>query len=303
MIPPDLVILGPPLSPSLAGQSRCHGRRLGWGERYRGGLGGARRTARIMHRRGRGDAWGMDPRQLRSMCRKHLGQDVREIVQQMKAVGHLAGRGCPGARGFGVGLRTIAHHDFNPGLGLKPCGDSGGFPIGEEGQGASPGEVQQEGAVSVALPQREVVHAEHPWGTARGAGGAADHPQQGIPADDEAQRPTQPHGPPGPRRDNIRQALGEDAAGACRLAAEQLADAELPCDPVATPREVGYCPGVPTVDVSGWGMTGWAPGCRLYGRNQQGDLGLWFIDTASIEVKQCGLRQQTGQRVSNLPKG
>jgi hypothetical protein len=55
--------------------------------------------------------------------------------------------------------------------------------------------------------------------------------------------------------------------------------------------------------VSGWGMTGRALGCRLCGRNQQADLGLWFIDTACIEVKRGGLSQQTGQRVSNLPKG
>jgi hypothetical protein len=103
---------------------------------------GYRRTGRIVHRRGRGDALGIDTRQLGSMRGEYLGQCVREILQQMKAVGHLAGRGSPGARRFRVCLRAIAHKDLKPGMGLKLLGDSGSLPIGEEGQGPPPSEIQ-----------------------------------------------------------------------------------------------------------------------------------------------------------------
>jgi hypothetical protein len=66
---------------------------------------------------------------------------------------------------------------------------------------------------------------KHRWGNDRGAGGAADHPQQGIPAD----------------------------------------DAEPPDDPIATPREIGERPGIMTMDIRRGSITGWAAGCRLCG--------------------------------------
>jgi hypothetical protein len=139
-----------------------------------------------MHRRGRGDAWGVDTRQLRSLCREHLGQCVREILQQMQAVGHLAGHGSPGARRFRVCLRAIAHKDLNPRMGLKPLCDSSGLPIREEDQGPPPGEIQQQRAVGVTRPQRKIVYAEDLWGDHHGAGGTTDDPQEGVPTDGQA---------------------------------------------------------------------------------------------------------------------
>jgi hypothetical protein len=129
---------------------------------------------------------GIDARQLRGVGLEHVGQYVREILQQVKPIRHLAGRGRPKARGFRVCLGTIPHEDLNPGMCLQPLGDSRGFPIREHGERAPPFQVQQERAVGMTLAQGEIVHAEHRWGNDRGAGGAADHPQQGIPADDEA---------------------------------------------------------------------------------------------------------------------
>jgi hypothetical protein len=92
----------------------------------------------------------------------------------------------------------------------------------------------------------------------------------------------------------------EDAACACRMAAEQFADAEPPGDPVATPREICQRPEVATVDVPGWDITPRAAGVRLCGRDQEDDLGLGLIDAPGLELKRDGLRQQMGQRVSNL---
>jgi hypothetical protein len=104
----------------------------------------------------------------------------------------------------------------------------------------------------------------------------------------------QPQGPPRPGRHQARQSLGENAAWAADVAAEQLANPESPRDPVATPREIGQRPGITTVDVPGWDITGRASGCRLCGRDQEGDLGLRFIDAAGIELEWCGLGQQMG---------
>ena len=79
MMRPDLVILGPPSGPPLAGQACCGGGRLRRGEQHRRWLGGCRQTGRIVHRHGRG-ALGIGLRQLGSMGGEHLGQCVREIL-------------------------------------------------------------------------------------------------------------------------------------------------------------------------------------------------------------------------------
>jgi len=53
------------------------------------------------------------------------------MLQQMKPIRHLAGRGRPEARRFRIRLRAIPHEDFNPGLGLQPVRDGGGLSVGE----------------------------------------------------------------------------------------------------------------------------------------------------------------------------
>jgi hypothetical protein len=92
---PDLLVVRSALGAPLAGQSCRRGGRRWRGERHRGGAGVGGRGGRVVQRRGHGDALGMDPRQLRSVGPEHVGQHIRQIVQQMKAVGHLAGDGRP----------------------------------------------------------------------------------------------------------------------------------------------------------------------------------------------------------------
>lgn len=94
------------------------------------------------------------------MCGEDFGHHGGQVLQQMQAVGHLARRGSPGACRFRVRLCAIPHEDLHPGMRLQPVRDRGGLSVGEEGEGPPPGEVQQERAVGVTGPQREIVHAE-----------------------------------------------------------------------------------------------------------------------------------------------
>jgi hypothetical protein len=157
----------------------------------------------------------------------------------VEPIRHLAGCGCSEARRFRIGRGPIPAKDLNPGMCLKPRGDSDSLPIGEEGQGTPPGEVQQERAIGVTLPPGEIIHAEDLRGADRRAGGAADRPQEGVPAGAKAARLTQadpgcptegqadgqevghqPQRTPGPRWGTARQSLGEEVARVHGVAAE-----------------------------------------------------------------------------------
>jgi hypothetical protein len=113
------------------------------------------------------------------------------MVQQMEAVGHLAGRRRPEASGFRLGLGALPHAPLNARMRLQPPGDRRGLSVREEGEGTPPFKIQQEGAVGRALAQGTIVHAENWWGNPYGARGATDHPHQGVPTDGKAERLTQ----------------------------------------------------------------------------------------------------------------
>ena len=53
---------------------------------------------------------------------KHVGQHVRQILQQMKPIGHLADRGRPRAGGFRIRLGAIPDKHLDPGMRLQPLG-------------------------------------------------------------------------------------------------------------------------------------------------------------------------------------
>ena len=148
-----------------------------WGrERHGAEAGAGGRVSGIVQRRGHASALGIDKRQLRGMSPEHVGQYVREILQQVKPIRHLAGLGSPGSRRFRVRLRAIPYNDLHLGMRQKPLRYGGSLPIRKHGEGPPPFEVQQEGAIGVTLPQREIVHAEDLRGNDCGPGSAADHP-------------------------------------------------------------------------------------------------------------------------------
>jgi hypothetical protein len=110
----------------------------------------------------------------------------------------------------------------------------------------------------------------------------------------------QPQGPPGPRRHEAGQSLSEDATGADGIAAEELADAKLPRDPVVTPREIGQRPGVITMDTPCGDVALRAAGFRLRRRDQESDLGLRVVDVPGVQLERCGVGQGIRKRCSNL---
>jgi hypothetical protein len=110
----------------------------------------------------------------------------------------------------------------------------------------------------------------------------------------------QPQGPPCPRRREARPSLGEDAAWAGRMAAEHSANAELPCDPVATPWEIGERPGVMAMDTPCRDIAPRAAGCCLCGRDQEGDLRVCVVDVPGVQLEQCRVGPCMRKRFANL---
>jgi hypothetical protein len=123
--------------------------RLGHGSSWAGWRWICRRTGRIVHRCGGGHALGLELREFGRVGGEGLGQRVGQILQQMKAVGHLARRGRPCACRFLIHRCVVPHDHLDPGMGLQPLRHGGGLPIREEDQGPSPGEVHQEGVIRV----------------------------------------------------------------------------------------------------------------------------------------------------------
>jgi hypothetical protein len=125
MVAPDLLVGGHPLGSPRGGERQCPGGRLRGRERHGAEAGPEGRGGGIVHGRRRTGMLGSDACQLRGVGPEH----VREVLQQVKPIGDLAGRGRPEARRFRIGLGPIPHEHLDPGMGLKPLGDSSGYGI------------------------------------------------------------------------------------------------------------------------------------------------------------------------------
>jgi hypothetical protein len=84
------------------------------------------------------------------------------------------------------------------------------------------------------------------------------------------------------------------------MGAEELADAELPGDGIATPGEIGEPPGVMTVDISGGDLTSRAAGCGLGGSDPEGDPSVRVVEVSGVQVERCRVGQGMSKRVSHL---
>jgi hypothetical protein len=86
------------------------------------------------------------------------------------------------------------------------------------------------------------------------------------------------------------------------MTTEEFTNPEPPGHPVLTPREIGQRPGVATMNVPGWGITGRAPSGRLWGSNQEDNQGLRCINMPGVEVKRVVLGNRWAS-VSQTSKG
>jgi hypothetical protein len=185
----------------------------------------------------------------------------------MPAVGDLHGVRRAGAGALRVGAGTVAADDFGAGMGPQPVGHRGGVAVGQQVDGPAGGHVDQDGAVHAPAAQREVVHAQHRDGLGPiRVGQRPEQPQQrGTP-----RRKPEPGGQPGSgtacqrqadsdqelaqrravsrvRDGQARDLLGERAARAGRVVAEEPADPQQHDHGLAADRGIGQAPLVAAV--------------------------------------------------------
>jgi hypothetical protein len=99
-----------------------------------------------------------------------------EVVPQVPPVGYLDRCGCAGAGAVGVGAGAVPADHLHPGVLEQPGREGVGFPVREQVDRTVGIHVDQHGAVPVAAPQREVVHAQYLHLPHRWVGQSADQP-------------------------------------------------------------------------------------------------------------------------------
>ena len=102
-----------------------------------------------------------------------LGGPLAQVVPQVPAVGDLDRAGGALAGAFGVGAGPVPADHRGPGMSLQPALQGGGLPVREQVDDLPGGHVDQDGAVDVALAQREVVDAQGLGGGGRPGSGIA----------------------------------------------------------------------------------------------------------------------------------
>jgi hypothetical protein len=136
----------------------------------------------------------------------------------------------------------------------QPCRQRVALAIGQERHGPAALEVHQDGAVGGALAQGPVVHAESGGGDDRRHGGLPNSAQQRVAAGHQPERAAEAHaggaaerhaqgrepgiqapGPARPREGDLGQTLGENAARAAGIPAEQAAHPQPEGDGVHAP--------------------------------------------------------------------
>ena len=103
---------------------------------------------------------GIDGIQDLLMGHEHVVQSFSEILQQMKAVRDLGGRGSPLPSAVSIGARPIACNHLDPRMLSEPVRDGLGCPIREQRHGPAARQVYQDRAVDLAFAQGELVHPQ-----------------------------------------------------------------------------------------------------------------------------------------------
>ncbi len=173
------------------------------------------------------------------------------------------------AGAFGIAGGTVAADDLDSGVVSQPAGQGGGLAVGQQVNGPAGLNVDQDGAVNVALEQGEVVDPEHPRRRCHRVGHRADQPQQGRATDLGAEHVGQPSaGAPGQHQRHRLQnhvqsqaptavaegdscdLLDERRVGTRHSQAAEASDLQLHDRPAPTDRRVRQPAFVPTVDAA-----------------------------------------------------
>jgi hypothetical protein len=198
----------------------------------------------------------------------------------------------------------------------QPARERPRLAVRQQGDRPPPLQVDQHGAVGVALAQGPVVDPEHRGCRHRRQGRRPDQAQQGVagardaqlsaqagagrPAEREAEGgepPAEPRRPARPWRRHPGQPLGEDAPGAAGVVAEQAADPEPEHDGVLAPGQVGQGSFVAAVDALGPSLAQRAS-CRAPpGPEGQGDRGSGGLKRPGFEPDRGRIRQQAREWV------
>jgi hypothetical protein len=107
-------------------------------------------------------------------------QRLGQVLQEVEAICHLHGFGRATPDPVGVGAGTIAGDYPDAGVPAQPAGERLRLTIGQQRHWPATLQVDQHGAISVALAQGPVVDPEHRGRDVGRQGSGPDQPQQRV---------------------------------------------------------------------------------------------------------------------------
>jgi hypothetical protein len=134
-------------------------------------------------------------------CNAAFG-DFAEVVPQMPAVRDLHRLGCAGGGCVDVERGAVPADHLDPRTRGQPRRDGARLPIGQQVDRPARLDVDHDGAVDTALPERKLVDPDHPRRCIRRIGKRMQNPQDRRTADPDADQ----IGEPGTRPASERQA-------------------------------------------------------------------------------------------------
>jgi hypothetical protein len=196
-----------------------------------------------------------------------VDQRVTEVAQEMPAVCDLRRLGRSLAHALSVGAGAVAGDHLDARVSLEPRRHGPSLPVGQQRDGATALEVDDERAVGVAAPPSPVVdpddprlsdlrqrHGAHRAQQRVGADGNGEtrrEPGAGRAADGQAQAAMdlgQPSGPAQARGRDRGRTLGEDPAWAAGRVAPEATQAQMRLGGASLPGQVAQAAAVAAVD-------------------------------------------------------
>jgi hypothetical protein len=117
---------------------------------------------------------------LAMMHTEDLLEGCRHMLEPMKAVGDLRGRGSPLPHAGGISFGAVTGDNLDAGMGLEPRGDGFSGAIFQHVKGTAPSELDKDGAVAMACAPRPVVDANDFRCRPPGQRHTAPTPKQGM---------------------------------------------------------------------------------------------------------------------------